>query len=692
MTTTLQTLRDQLNYHLYRYHVLDAPVISDAEYDALYQQLLQLETAHPELITPDSPTQRAGGPISEKFDKVIHPAPILSLGNAFNPAEILAWEARNRKLLDDENQPLDYVVEPKIDGLTVVLTYEHGRFTRGATRGDGQIGEDITPNLRTIPALPQRIPINPQGTAEAATTNPNPQSAIHNPQSTIPIPQSLVIRGEAFFPLNKFTTFNEQQLGKGERTYMNPRNAAAGSLRQLDPSITAARPLTLYCYDIVAWSGGDVPATQWERLAWLRDLGFPVSADIVYCPDISAVADQYPIWDEKRTHLNYEVDGMVIKLNDRPTADQLGFVGKDPRGALAAKFPALEKTTKLLAVKVNVGRTGVLAPAAVLEPVEIGGVIVQNATLHNFDEIARKEIRIGDTVLVKRAGEVIPYVVGPVLELRDGSEQAITPPTHCPACGEPATQPEGEVAIYCDNPNCPAQLVRRLEYFVGRSAMDITSMGKETAALLIEQGLVQDLADIYTLQREQLLALEGFKDKKVDNLLAGIEASKQQPATRFLTALGIRFVGDVVAGILLDELRSLDGLASAAPERIEQIYGIGAKTAASVATWFAHERNRALLEKFRAAGLPFTLGEKATAAGHQPLAGLIFVITGTLPTLSRDEAKELIEQYGGKVTGSVSKNTDYLLAGEKAGSKLTKAESLGVKVLDEAALRVLVGE
>lgn len=667
----INQLRTELNYHIYRYNVLDSPVISDAEYDKLFHELRQLEEEHPELVTADSPTQRVGGEVSEKFAKVTHPAPILSLGNAFEAADFEAWESRNRRLLDDPTRPLDYVVEPKIDGLTVVLTYRNGRFTQGATRGNGEIGEDITQNLLTLYAVPKHIPVDPD--------------------SALTVPDYLVVRGEAFFPLDKFETFNQQRVDDGEKAYMNPRNAAAGSLRQLDPKITAARPLTLFCYDLVAWEGGDVPATQWERLQWMKALGFPVSPDITHAADITAVAEQYDIWEQKRNTINYEVDGIVVKLNDRALADELGFVGKDPRGAIAGKFPAQEKTTKLIDLKINVGRTGVLAPNAILEPVEIGGVVVQNATLHNFDEIARKDIRIGDTVWIKRAGEVIPYVVGPVTDLRDGTEQEIKPPATCPFCDEPVMQVPGEVAVYCDNPNCPEQLVRRVEYFVSRPAMDIDSFGKETAALLINEGLVHDLADIYYLKREALLALEGFKDKKVDNLLAGVEASKQQPATRFLTALGIRFVGDVVSNLLLDELRSIDALADASQADIEAIYGIGEKTAAAVTQWFAHESNQKLLEKFRQAGLPFSLGEKDAPAGEQSLVGLTFVITGTLPTLSRTEAKDLIEQHGGKVTSSVSKNTDYLLAGEKAGSKLTKAESLGVTIIDEAKLHEMIG-
>ena len=663
-------LRDEVNFHLYRYHVLDSPVISDAEYDALYHELLALEQANPTLITPDSPTQRAGAEPLGAFAKVTHPAPILSLANAFNADDLFAWRQRIGRYLPDPTMELDYVAEPKLDGLTVVLTYENGRFTQGATRGNGEVGEDITQNLRTITAVPQRIPVDPK--------------------SELPVPPYLVVRGEVFFPLDKFEQFNERQRVEEKQVYMNPRNAASGSLRQLDPKITAGRPLTLFCYDLVAWEGVDVPDKQWDRLDYLRQLGFPVSSDSQYCDTIEAVAVLYEGWKEKRNQINYEVDGVVVKINDRPMADRLGFVGKDPRGAVAMKFPAQEKTTKLLDVAVNVGRTGILAPAAVLEPVEIGGVVVRNATLHNYDEIARKDIRIGDMVIVKRAGDVIPYIVGPVAERRDGSERVVEPPTHCPICGEPALRVPGEVAIYCDNPSCPEQLVRRVEYFVSRGAMDIDGFGSKTGALLAEVGLVKDLADIYYLNRDELLALEGFKDKKVDNLLSGLETSKNQSPGRFLTALGIRFVGSVVAGLLINEFGSIDALAEADQARLEEVEGIGPGTAVSVTTWFADERHRALLEKFRAAGLQFAAEKPAVGTGSGKLEGLTFVITGTLPTLSRDEAKALIEAHGGKVTGSVSKNTHFLLAGEKAGSKLSKAESLGVAIIDEARLNEML--
>jgi DNA ligase (NAD+) len=661
----IQQLRDQLNYHLYRYHVLDSPVISDSEYDGLYQELVALEQQHPELVTPDSPTQRAGTEPLDAFEKVAHPAPILSLANAFDAEDLHSWRARIGRLLPDDVQQLDYVVEPKLDGLSVVLTYRDGLFVQGATRGNGEIGEDITQNLRTLATLPRRIPVDPDNSLAA--------------------PPYLVVRGEVFFPLDKFEELNAARADAGEPLYMNPRNTAAGSVRQLDPAKTAARPLHLYVYDFIAWDGITLPDQQWERLALLRDFGFPVSHDSVYCPDLDCVAERYERWIDKRNEINYEVDGVVVKINDRPLADGLGFVGKDPRGAIAMKFPAQEKTTRLLEVQVNVGRTGILAPNAVLEPVEIGGVIVRNATLHNYYEIERKDIRIGDMVIVKRAGDVIPYIVGPIADLRDGSERVIERPTHCPVCGEPVVDLPGEVAIYCENPACPQQLVRRAEYFVSRGAMDIDGFGSQTAALLVEEGMLHDVGDIYSLNRDELLALEGFKDRKVDNLLAGIEASKEQPAKRVLTALGIRFAGSVVAGLLMRELGGIDELGSATAEQLEEIEGIGPQIALAVVDWFSREKNRVILDKLRHAGLNFQAA-KPTEEGAAKLAGLAFVITGTLPTMSRDEAKALIESNGGRVTGSVSKKTDYLLAGEKAGSKLAKAESLEIPVLNEAGL------
>ena len=667
----VEHLRRELDYHRYRYHVLDDPTVSDAEYDLLFAELQELEQQHPELITPDSPTQRVGAEPLEAFEKVEHPAPILSLASAHSLEELYAWRKRLGRLLSGDDG-VDFVVEPKIDGLTVVLTYREGRFVLGATRGNGFIGENVTQNLRTIRTLPHRIPANPRAGVQP--------------------PAYFVVRGEVFFPLDRFEAFNTALIQNGERGYMNPRNAASGSLRQLDPQITAARPLTLYVYDIVTWEGGDVPEKQWERLEMLRALGFPVAAEVRRGDTLEQIAEMYSEWRQTtRNELNYEVDGLVIKINDQPLAASLGFVGKDPRGALALKFPAQEKTTRFIELVVNVGRTGILAPNAVLEPVEIGGVVVRHATLHNFEEIARKDIRVGDRVIVKRAGDVIPYVVGPVVEARDGSEQPISPPERCPVCDAPTTRVPGEVGIYCDNPACPEQLVRRVEYFVSRGAMDIASFGKETGVVLIKQGLIHDVGDIYYLNRDDLLALEGFGEKKADALLAGIEASKRQSPVRLLTALGIPYVGGVVAGTLIDALGSIDAVAAASEADLVAIEGIGPRTAASIAGWFRDERHQALLDKLRRAGLRFEAERKAEQ-GPQPFAGLTFVITGTLPNMTRDEARAFVEARGGKVTGSVSRNTSYLVAGESPGSKLDKAQELGTPILDEAGLLALAGE
>jgi len=664
----IQELRRKIDFHRYRYYVLNEPVLSDAEFDALYRELVELEAVHPELVTPSSPTQRVGAEPLDAFEKVAHPAPILSLDSAHSVEEMNAWRSRIERHLPEGVGELDYVVEPKIDGLTVVLTYEDGRFVLGATRGNGRVGENVTRNMRTVMALPQRIPVDPQSERAA--------------------PGYLVVRGEVFFPLDLFERFNEELVEEGERPYMNPRNAAAGSLRQLDSRVTATRPLTLYVYDLIEWGDYDVPERQWERLQLLRDLGFPVSSDTYFCESLDEIADIYETWkEERRNQINYEVDGLVIKIDDQPLGASLGFVGRNPRGALALKFPAQEKTTKFKELVVNVGRTGVLAPNASLEPVEIGGVIVQNATLHNFEEIARKDIRVGDTVIVKRAGDVIPYVVGPVPDLRDGSEEVIEIPEVCPFCEQPVERVPGEVAIYCTNPSCPEQLVRRVEYFVSRGALDIDGFGKETGVLLIEEGLIHDVADIYYLDPEDLLPLEGFAEKKVERLLAGIEASKEQPAVRLLTALGIPFVGSTIAGILMDVQGSIDALAQADEEELAAIDGIGPRTAASIVQWFADERHQRLLEKLRSAGLNFEAEERA--AGIQTLDGLTFVLTGSLPTWTRSEAKAFIEERGGRVTGSVSGNTDYLVAGENPGSKYDKAQELGTPILDEDGLRAL---
>lgn len=663
----LEELRREINFHNYRYHVLDDPVVSDFEFDQLLQELRQIEAEHPDWITPDSPTQRAGSQPAVGFTKLNHPAPILSLGNAFDAEDVLAWYERIRKL-DERVAEADFVVEPKLDGLTVVLHYHQGLFSQGATRGDGEIGEEITANLRTIKALPLRIPVN---------------------SKSIEAPDNLVVRGEVFFLLKDFEELNRRLEEAGERTYQNPRNTAAGALRQLDPRLTATRPLTLLTYDIVATSG-DSNHTEQGLMNYLQELGFPV-VDFTYCEDIGSAVNVGLQMVDKRHDLPYEADGAVLKINDRSLAADLGVVGKDPRGAIAFKFPAQIVTTKLLDIGVNVGRTGVLTPYAILEPVEIGGVIVKQATLHNFDYISDKDIRPGDRVLVKRAGDVIPYVIGPVVDVRTGAEKPYVPPKTCPVCNEPVEHFAGEVAWYCVNSACSAQLIRNIEHFVSRGAMDIVGMGIKIVEQLVEAGLVKDVADLYTLSREDLLNLEGFADKKADNLLEAIDESKNQSLARLISALGIRGIGEVGAVELARHYKSLDDLAGVSVEDIENIEGFGPNTAQAIVDWFSTASNQEVLHKLKVKGV-WPISELVGRGSTEELifSGQTFVITGTLPTLSRQEAKELIEKHGGKVTGSVSKNTSYLLRGEKPGSKLDKATQLDVPILGEEELRSLL--
>jgi DNA ligase (NAD+) len=691
----LETLRAAIRYHAYRYYVLDDPVISDAEYDALWRELLALEEAHPELVTADSPTRRVPGEPAAAFTKVRHPAPILSLGNAFNPEELVAWRDRFTKLLPAAAQVgLQYVVEPKIDGLTVVLHYEGGRFVLGATRGDGEVGEDITANLRTVKALPLRIPVASSPPSPTSFPSLNAFGRGEGGQGAgARAPVRLVVRGEAYTSVADFRRYNAQQEAAGEKTYANPRNFAAGSLRQLDPRITAGRPIKLWVYQIVALEGAgtEPPRTQWEALEYLRRLGFPVEKQSWLFDDFDAVVEHCQTWDKVGRHkLPYEADGLVIKLNDFALHERLGYVGKDVRWAIAYKYPAEEAVTRLLDIKVNVGRTGTLNPYAVLEPVQVGGVTVSNATLHNADYVRDNDIRVGDFVAVKRAGEVIPQVLRPIIELRTGEERIWQMPDRCPVCGERAERLPGEAATYCVNSACPAQLVRGVEHFVSRGAMEIAGFGIKQAELFVELGFIKELADIYYLDPQKLLGLDGFAEKKVSNLMAAIEASKQQPVARLLTALGIKGVGEVVAEDLMTHYDSLDALAAAPAEELQAIPGIGPVLAQSIADWFVQEPNRRVLARLKAAGVR-TAQERAPAgeapAAELPLAGLTFVITGTLPTMSREEAKEFIKAHGGKVTDSVSKNTDYLVAGEAAGSKLEKAIKLGVPVIDEAQLR-----
>jgi DNA ligase (NAD+) len=660
-----EDLKAEVRFHNYRYHVLNDPVISDYEYDRKLKRLETIEAEHPDWVTPDSPTQRAGAEPLEKFEKVEHPAPILSLGNTYNAGDIRDWYERIARL-DRRVRSADFTVEPKLDGLTVVLHYRNGIFVQGATRGNGEIGEDVTENLRTVKALPLRIPVNADGPAA---------------------PEVLVVRGEALIFKADFEALNQRLENEGMKTYLNPRNTAAGSLRQLDSKVTAHRPLTLLVYAIVQHENGTVPDTQWETLAYLRDLGFPVAQASRHVSTIDEAVDLCMNTDPDA--FPYEVDGMVIKINNLALADELGVVGKDPRGAIAYKFPAEEVTTQLLDIGVNVGRTGVLTPYAMLEPVEIGGVIVKQATLHNFDFIAEKDIRVGDRVLVKRAGEVIPYVIGPIEDIRTGAEKQYTPPEVCPSCGEPVVNPEGEVAYYCINSACPAQLVRNLEHFASQGAMNIVGLGINTVQQLVDAGLVTDIASLYRLEKPALLELEGFGEKKADNLLSAVEASKAQPLWRLITGLGIRLVGEVAAQDLAAAFLELDRIGMASREEIEALEGFGPNIAESIVEWFRNEENREILHRLKAYGV-WPIEEHRRETTQRPLDGLTFVVTGTLPNLSRKGVKELIESSGGKVVGSVSGGTDYLVLGENPGSKYAEAQARNVPILTEADLQQLI--
>jgi len=658
-------LQKLIGYHNYRYFVLNDPVVGDREYDMLVRELQALEAAHPELVSPDSPTQRIGAEPVEAFSKVSHPIPMLSLGNAFDEAEMIAWRDRFLRLLPDDT-PVAYVVEPKIDGLAVTLIYDHGRLVRGATRGNGVVGEDVTSNLRTIKSVPLRIPVDPQGPAA---------------------PALLEVRGEVYMPVEAFDALNHHQSESGEKIFANPRNAAAGSLRQLDPRVTATRPLSIFAYQIGRLEGISI-FTQWDGLRFLAAMGFPVNQDIGRFAEFGDVVSYCHSWMARRSMLPYEADGVVVKIDDLTTQARLGVVGREPRWAVAYKFPAREATTRLLDVQVNVGRVGTLNPVAILEPVEVGGVTIQHAGLHNFTDIARKDLRIGDVVRVKRAGDVIPHVIGPVTDLRTGEERVIAAPARCPSCRETVSQPDGEVAIYCLNPDCPAQRAERITHFV--YAMDVEGMGVRTVQLLVGEGLLNDSADLYDLRREDILALEGYKEKSTDNLLAAIELTKHRSLARLLSALGIRGVGGTVASSLAKHFGSVGHLVAASLEELQEIEGMGPLTAGNIVEWFRQERNQRIIERLRLAGL--CMSEETGETGlPQPLDGLIFVITGTLTSMSREKAKSLIAEKGGKVTGSVSGKTSYLLAGDKpGGTKISSAQRQSVPVISEAELLRLV--
>jgi DNA ligase (NAD+) len=661
--TRIATLRDQIGTHNYRYYVLDDPTISDTEYDALMRDLRALEAAHPDMVTPDSPTQRPGAAPSDHFSKVRHARLMLSLDNAFEPHELRAWYTRTSHQIG--NEPT-LVVEPKMDGLAVALTYQDGVLVRAATRGDGTVGEDVTANVQHIPDIPRRL--------RAVGT----------------VPPVVEVRGEVYMPRSAFDALNAQ-IRHRRAPFANPRNAAAGSLRQKDPALTAQRPLRFFAYG----TGGLAtvnPRSQWELLMLLRMLGFPVNRDTRRFADFDEALAYCQDWFAQRAALDYEADGLVLKVDSLHQQAQLGTVGKDPRWAMAYKTPERDKISRLLDIEPMVGRTGVVTPRAVIEPLEIGGVTVRHATLHNADYIAERDIRVGDHVMVIRAGEVIPQVVGPVVTRRSGSEPIYEFPTTCPECGTPLERAEDEAAWRCPNfAGCPAQLVRRIQHFVSRDAMNIRGLGDQVVEMLVERSLVRDIADLYTLTAAKLLKLDGFGQKRAENVLHAIDQSKHQPVDRLLVGLGIRHIGGVAAKALVNHFGSLDSIMAASRTDIEAIPGIGATAAASVVAFFERSDVLHQMERLRSAGIAEEPAEPAAAeAPTHPLAGMTFVVTGTLPSYSRAEIEALIQRHGGRVTSSVSQKTSYVVAGASPGSKLTKAHSLGVSVLDEDGLHALL--
>ena len=750
-------LSKALHRHNYQYHARNEPLVTDAEFDSLLSELQLLESAHPQFALPDSPTQRVGSDLAGDFSKLRHPAPILSLANAFDEDDLSAWEERNLRLLPDGTS-LAYVLQPKLDGLAIVITYEQGVLARAATRGNGETGDDVTANVRTIGSVPLRIPVD---------------------DSVSAAPARLVVRGEILFHKEDFAALNREQAEQGLPAYINARNTASGSLKQKDSRQTAQRNLTAYIYAIIDSDGVELDS-EWESLAYLRDMGFKVISDAALCESLDAARTQLPAWEARRDDLPYEIDGMVLKVDDLAHADELGVVGKDPRGAIAFKFPAEEATTTLLDVTIGVGRTGKLTPTAQLDPVFISGVTVSSASLHNYDQVAALDIRLGDRVIVKRSGDVIPYVVGPAPAARDGSETPILPPRSCPFCGQALFQPDSAIDWFCGNANCPERVARSLEFFVSRGAMDIEGMGPETINALIDAELITDTADIFYLNAEDLLPLERFAEKKVENLLASIKAARSRSFAQVLTSLGIDGVGGTVAGLLTDNFQSMSeliDLATAisaaddayreatraacdtvsvnaglfddsaaddagiarvfawiqqpsaitaqqyldardlakrvarrvkplnlAPEAqqslvetldaliqvsrpLHSIDGLGAVLVASIVDYFNDPHNNAVLNKMMAAGVNMQADAKPTS--RTDLEGVTFVLTGAM-SQPRGAIKSLIEYAGGKVTGSVSKRTSYLVAGESPGGKATKAEQLGVPIIDEATLREML--
>ena len=658
----LEELRAQVNHHNYRYHALDAPEISDAEFDALFKELRAIEERHPELVTPDSPTQRVGAEPVAGFAEAVHLRPMLSLGNAFDEEQLMAWYRRAQALVDGES--FGMVCELKFDGLAVALTYEDGVLARGATRGNATVGEDVTSNLRTVRSIPLRLLED--------------------------VPGRLEVRGEVLFPKSRFAELNREREEAGLPTYANPRNTAAGSVRQLDPRVTASRGLDIFVYSL-GYADAPMPVTHWETLEYLVGLGFRTNTHnrLVETPE-DALA-YYREWLEEFESLDYGCDGVVVKVDSFDLQRHMGAVGREPRWAVAYKFPATRALTRLNEIRVNVGRTGSINPYAVLEPVDVGGATVSQATLHNEDYVREKDLRVGDWVIVERAGEVIPQIVSVVEDRRTGDEEPFVMPTECPSCGEGLVRPEGEAMTYCLNAACPRQLVRLLEHFVSRGAMDIEGLGVRQVVVLLEQGLIKDAADLYALEgrQEDLVAIDRMGEKSVENLIAAIDASRKRPLSRVLTALGIDHVGIEVAEALSRHFRAIDAIMAATEDDLSQVPSIGPKIAASVSAYFANDSNRDVVQKLRDRDVKMD-DEDRPEPGEQTLAGLRFVVTGRLESFSRSQAEGRIKDAGGAVSGSVSKRTDYLVAGEDAGSKLTDAEKLGIPIIDEEQFAALL--
>ena len=663
-------LREQINYHNHRYHVLDSPEVSDTEYDALMAELRGLEEEHPELIIPDSPTQRVGAAPLEAFGVVEHPVPLLSLANVFSSEELLAWHKRISNLVP--GREMDFVCELKMDGLAVALTYTDSHLTAGATRGDGYRGEDITQNLRTIKSIPLTVPKD--------------------------APRKFEVRGEVYLSRSGFEKLNKDRSEEGQPLFANPRNAAAGSLRQLDPRVTAKRPLDIYIYGLgyAEVEGGSVaanramPPTHWDTMEYLKSLGFKINPHNAYVPDIDHAEKYCRRWVEERENLEFEADGIVIKVNSLELQRVLGTVGHDPRWAVAYKFPAIQATTRLLDIGINVGRTGSLNPYAILEPVYVGGVTIKRAALHNEEDIRRKDIRIGDTVVVQRAGEVIPEVVAPVVSKRNGEERLFEMPALCPSCKSEVVKPQGEVMTYCTNASCPAQIRRLLAHFVSRGAMDIDGVGAKLVAALLEAGLVKDVADLYSVREQDLINLERMGEKSVHNMLDAIGKSKERPLAKVIFALGIRHVGAETAELLASHYGSMDRLASASEEDLLEVPTIGPKIAASIADFFHKKENRDIIDKLRRAGV--RLEEEVKGRKKKPLVGQEFVLTGRLEAFPRIEAETRIKGLGGSVGSSITRKTTHLVVGVDPGSKLEKARALGTRILNEEEFRRLLEE